>query len=138
MKLEVIECLTGKMIEAYSVPELSMLDFQEWKESPQTISLNNLSDRVTQLDSCDPETKEPIISHPEVGFYLPDPLKNRAFSQFVELQIGTEKSEDQINEVTDRVSTPELELSTILSAVVTEILQNHHPHSDYKVRISDE
>ena len=138
MKVEVIECSTGKTIETYSMSELSLLDFQEWKESPQIIPLNKLSGRVAQLDPCDPETREPIISNPDVGFYLPDPLKNRAFSQFAELQIGSEKSEDQINEVTERVSTPGLELSTILFAIITEILQNHHPHSDYKVRISDE
>ena len=134
MKLEVIECSTGKMIEAYSVPELSMLDFQEWKESPQTISLNKLSGRVSQLDSRDPETKEPIISHPEVDFYLPDPLKNRAFFLFIESQMDVEESSDQsvdgLNQVTVRSS-------TILSAVVEEILQNHPTHDDYKVRISD-
>ena len=139
MKVEVIECSTRKTIETYSVPALSMLEFQEWKVlSEVVIDLNHLSDAAANLDSKDSETNEPISNSQKVEFYLPDPIKNRVLSQLTKSQTGAEESADQIlDEVTERVSMPELKSSTILSAVVTEILQNHHPHSNYKVRISD-
>ena len=128
MKLAVIkDCTTEKIIKAYSVPNLAMLDFQEWQEQNEVvINLNHLSHAIANLDSKDPETGESISNSREVDFYLPDPIKDRAISQFVELERGTEEP-----------SEPVLKSSTILSAVVTEILQNHHPHSDYKVKISD-
>ena len=139
MKVEVIECSTRKTIETYSVPALSMLEFQEWKVlSKVVIDLNHLSDAAANLDSKDSETNEPISNSQKVEFYLPDPIKNRVLSQLTKSQTGAEESADQIlDEVTERVSMPELKSSTILSAVVTEILQNHHPHSNYKVRIFD-
>ena len=139
MKVEVIECSTRKTIETYSVPALSMLEFQEWKVlSEVVIDLNHLSDAAANLDSKDSETNEPISNSQKVEFYLPDPIKNRVLSQLTKSQTGAEESADQIlDEVTERVSMPELKSSTILSAVVTEILQNHHPHSNYKVRIFD-
>ena len=139
MKVEVIECSIRKTIETYSVPALSMLEFQEWKVlSEVVIDLNHLSDAAANLDSKDSETNEPISNSQKVEFYLPDPIKNQMLSQLTKSQTGAEESADQIlDEVTERVSMPELKSSTILSAVVTEILQNHHPHSNYKVRISD-
>ncbi len=128
MKLEIIrDCKKQKIIKAYSVPDLVMLDFQEWQEGNEVvINLNHLSHTIANLNSEDPETNEPISKLWEVDFYLPDPIKNRAISQFAESRIGTEDP-----------SEPVLKSSTVLSAIVTEILQNHHPHSDYKVRISD-
>lgn len=129
MKLEVfnLSLSTEKLIEIYSISDLTMLDFQEWQEQNEVvINLNHLSHEIANLDSKDPETGESISNSREVDFYLPDPIKNRAISQFVESETGTEEH-----------SEPVLKSSTILSAVVTEILQNHHPHSDYKVKISD-
>lgn len=128
MKLEVIKnCTRKKIIKVYSVPNLDLFDFQEWQERNEVVTnLNHLSQEIANLDSKDPETGESIATSREVDFYLPDPIKNRAISQFVESGTGTEEP-----------SEPVLKSSTILSAVVTEILRNHHPHSDYKVRISD-
>ena len=61
MKVEVIDPSTLKTIETYSV-DLSMLDFQEWKdESEIVIHLNCLSDIVAKLDSKDPETQTGYI-----------------------------------------------------------------------------
>ena len=135
MKVEVIDPSTLKTIETYSV-DLSMLDFQEWKdESEIVIHLNCLSDTVAKLDSKDPETQTATSSNQrEVDFYLSDPLKKWVLSQLAALQTDTEESPEQLAE---RVSTPVLKSSTILSAVVMEILQNHHQRSDYKVKISD-
>lgn len=128
MKLEIIrDHAKQKVIKTYSVPDFSMLDFQEWKAVREiVIDLHQLPDATSNLDSNDPETNEPVSNPREVDFYLPDPIKNRAISQFAESRTGTAEP-----------SEPVLKSSTILSAVVTEILQNHHPHSDYKVRISD-
>ena len=140
MKLEVIKnCTTEKIIKVYSVPDLDMPDFQEWQALREVvIDLNQLSEATANLDSKDSETNEPISNLRQVDFYLPDPIKNRILSQLVKLETDTEGSEDQIrDEVTERVSMPKLKSSTILSAVLTEILQNHHPYSNYKVRISD-
>lgn len=142
MKLEVIDSSTSKTIETYSV-DLSMFDFQEWKdENEVTIHLNCLLDSVRNLNSKDPETQEPTSNSKKVDFYLPDSLMENILNQFAKSQIDSEKSPDQsadrLNEVIDRVSMPELQSSTILIAAVTEILQNHHPHSDYEVKISDE
>lgn len=130
MKIEVIEVINSekqKTIETYSVSNLSMLDFQEWQAPSEVIiNLNHLSNVITNLDSKDSETSDPISNSREVDFYLPDPIKNRVISQFVESGTGTEEP-----------SEPVLKSRTILFAVVSEILQNHYPHSDYKVRISD-
>lgn len=142
MKIEVIEVINSekqKTIETYSVSNLFMFDFQEWQVLNEVaIDLNQLSAATANLDSKDPETNEPISNPREVDFYLPNPIKNRMLAQLVKSETNTEGSEVQtLDEITGQVSMPELKSSTILSAVVTEILQNHQPHSDYKVRISD-
>lgn len=142
MKLEVIDPSTSKTIETYFV-DLSMFDFQEWKdENEVTIHLNCLLNTVRNLNSKDSETQDPISNSKKVDFYLPDRLMEHILNQFAKSQIDSEESPDQsadrLDEVIDRASMPELQSSTILIAVVTEILQNHHPHSDYKVKISDE
>ncbi len=142
MKVEVINRSTKTTIETYSVADFSMFDFQEWKDLRDVvIHLNRLSDAVAELDSMDSETQEPVSNPQKVDLYLPDPLKNRVFSRLAKLQPDTEESSNQfadtLEEVTERVSTPELKSSTVLSAVVTEILQNHEPHTDYEVRISE-
>ena len=142
MKIEVIEVINSekqKITETYSVPNLSMYDFQEWQiPNEVVIDLNQLLAAIANLDSKDPETDEPISNPQEVDFYLPDPIKNRVLVQLVKSETATGRSEDQIrDEVTERISMPKLKSSTILAAVVTEILQNHHPPSNYKVRISD-
>ena len=142
MKVEVINRSTKEPIEIYSVRDLSMLDFQEWKESSEiVIHLDCLLDTVKNLDSRDAETQEPISNPTEVDFYLPDSLIENVLYRLAKSQTDTEESPDfadRLNEVKERFFTPELKSSTMLFAVVTAILQNHHPHSDYEVRISDE
>ena len=142
MKVEVINRSTKDPIEIYSVRDLSMLDFQEWKESSEImIHLDCLLDTVKNLDSRDAETQEPISNPTEVDFYLPDSLIENILHRLAKSQTDTEESpdqfEDRLNEVKEWFFTPELKSSTMLFAVVTAILQNHHPHSDYEVRISD-
>ena len=142
MKVEVINRLTRKTIEVYSIPNLSMFDFQEWNGQSETvIRLDCLSDAVKNLDLKDSVTKKPLSNLTEVDFYLPDLLMKNVFVQLAKSETDTEESPDQLadrlNKITDQISTPELKSSTILSAVVTEILQNHQPLSDYEVKISD-
>ena len=143
MKVEVISRSTQKIIKTYPVPDLFVIDFQEWQELSEVVThLDCLLDTVENLDSKDGITQEPVSRSPEVDFYLPDPLKDRALYRFAKSQIASEEPpeqfDDRLNEITERAATPVLNSSTILAAVVTEILQNHHPHSAYKVRISDE
>lgn len=142
MKVEVIECSTNKTIEIYSVTDLDLIDFQGWEElSKDVIHLARLSDTVRNLESKDSETQEPLSFPKEVDFYLPDPLKNRVFSRLAKSQTNPQESADQFADIlevfTEQASAPELKLSVVWSAVVTEILQNHTPHSDYQVRISE-
>ena len=142
MKVEVINLSTREIIETYSVPNLSMFDFQEWNgKSEDIIHLDCLSDAVKNLDSKDDVTQEPLLTSTEVDLYLPDPLKDQALRRFAKSQIAQEESSEQfadkLDQVTEQVSEPELKSSIILSAVVKEIVQNHHPNSDYEVRISD-
>lgn len=138
MKVEVIKRSAQKPIVTYSVPDFSMLDFQEWKDEsePVLIPLSELKDTVDNLDSTDPETQEPVSNLKKVDFYLPDPIKNRVIDQLAKPQTAIDGEAERL-EITDRISTPVLKSSTILSAVVEEILQNHRPPSDYKVRFSD-
>ena len=138
MKVEVIKRSTQKPIVTYSVPDFYMSDFQEWKDEsePVLIPLNKLKDTVDNLDAKDPETQEPVSNPQEVDFYLPDPIKNRVIAQLAKPQTDLDREAERL-EITERISTPVLKSSTILSAVVEEILQNHRPPSDYKVRISD-
>ena len=145
MKLEIINPLSQESIKTYSVQDLSMFaffDFEEWKNKGEiVINLDSLSDFVANLDPEDSETQVPEPSRKAVDFYIPDPLKNSALSQLTKLQTEEDKSSNQfanrLKEVTEEVLRPALRPSTILAAVVTEILQNHHQRSDYKVRISD-
>ena len=142
MKLEIIERSEDKTIETYSLRDFSMFDFQEWKEQKEVmINLDCLSGTVAKLDSVDPEILEPVSYYPkEVDFYLSDPIKDRAISQFAESQTDTEESTDQpvdSDKISEQAYIPDLKSSTVLSAIVTEILQNHHPNSEYEVRISN-
>ena len=142
MKIEIISCSSPDPIETYSVSNFSMLDFQQWQEvSHQVISLSDLLKNVAKLDSRDPETREPISGEKAVDFYLPDPLKRRVFFRFDELHGNAAEDFDQserMPEITsERSFVSVLKSSTILSSIVTEILENYSPHSDYKVRISD-
>lgn len=145
MKIEVIEVINSekqKTIKTYSVPDFSTLDFQEWTTvSTIEIDLNQLSATTTDLNSDDSETNEPVSNPREVDFYLPDPIKNRVISQFAKLKADQEELMNQfvdgLDEVPEQDSPVRLKSSVILDAVVTEILRNHHPHSNYKVKISD-
>ncbi len=145
MKIEVIEVINSekqKTIKTYSVPDFRMLDFQEWTAvSTIEIDLNQLSATTTDLNSDDSETNEPVSNPREVDFYLPDPIKDRAISQFAKLKADQEELMNQfvdgLDEVPEQDSSVKLKSSVILDAVVTEILRNHHPHSNYKVKISD-
>ncbi len=139
MKIEIMNPSTQEVIETYSVPDLSILDFQQWKNKNEIIiDLKCLSDVVNNLDTHDLETNEPISNSYIVDFYLPDPIKNHAISQFAKSKTGIGEPLDQnLSEVIEQISMTRLKSSSILTAVVTEILQNHL-HSDYTVRISDE
>lgn len=139
MKIEIIDPSTNELIETYSVPHLNMLDFQEWKGNEEIIlHLKCLKQVVKNLDSKDPETNEPISDPHLVDFYLPDPTKNQVISRFAKSRTGIGEVQDQnFDEVTEKVSMPKLKSSTVLFAVVTEILQNHS-HPDFRVRIIDE
>ena len=127
------------------MPDLSMFaffDFEEWKdEGTIVIDLNSLSDTMANPNIEDSEIQEPEPSREAVDLYLPDPLKDSMLSLFAKSQAETKETPnqfaDRLNEISEQALRPMLKLSTILSAVVTEILQNHQPHSDYKVRISD-
>lgn len=145
MKLEVINSSTEKTIETYSVPDLSMFvffNFEEWKdEGTIVIDLSSLSDTMVNPNIEDSEIQESEPSREAVDFYLPDPLKDSMLFLFAKSQTETKETPsqfaDRLNEISEQALRPMLKLSTILSAVVTEILQNHHPHSEHKVRISD-
>ncbi len=145
MKIKVIEVINSekqKTIKTYSVPDFSTLDFQEWTAvSTIEIDLNQLSATTTDLNSDDSETNEPVSNPREVDFYLPDPIKDRAISQFAKLKADQEELMNQfvdgLDEIPEQDSSVKLKSSVILDAVVTEILRNHHPHSNYKVKISD-
>ena len=143
MKFEVIRCSGEKTVETYSMASISMFDFQQWKEtSHQIIPLSELKGRIAKLDSTDSETNEPNSTPMTVDFYLPDPLRDDVFAHFLKSETNTEESPNQSEkksaEVTERDFESVLKSSTILSAVITEILENHEQHSHYKVRISDE
>ena len=146
MKLEIIERSTDDPIATYSVPGLTMLDFQEMfdfqerkgpNEIEVTIDLDYLSGTVKDLNSNDPKTQKSEPEPREVDFNLPDPIVNRMISQLKNRGKSADSDEISEDEISERVYTPTLELSTILSAIVMEMLQNHHPHSDYEVKISD-
>ena len=142
MKVEVIKCSAQKPIVTYSVPDFYMPDFQEWKDEsePVLIPLSELKDTVGNLDSTDPEIQEPVSNPKKVDFYLPDPIKNRVIAQLAKPQTAIDGEAERLEiteRISERISTPALKSSTILSAVVEEILQNHLPPSDYKVRFSD-
>lgn len=139
MKVEVFKSTSPETIETYSVPNLSLLDFQvqEWvDEGKVEIDLNDLSNTVDNLNLEDSE-----LSPEAIDFYLPDSLTDSLLYRLVQSQTEKEESGsqsiDKLNEIRENISRPALRLRTVLSAVVTEILQNHFPYSEYKVRISD-
>lgn len=140
MKIEVFNPSSPEKLETYSVPYLSLLDFedQEWvNEGKIEADLNDLSNIVNNLNL---EESEP--SKRAVDFYLPDSLTDSLFYRLVHLQTENEESDslstDRFEEIREKVLRPVLRLRTIFSAVVTEILHNHYPNSEYKVRIIDD
>ena len=142
MRIEIISCSSSEPIATYSVPNLSMLDFQEWKETQhEIIPLNDLMESVAKLDSRDSETEVPISAERAVAFYLPDPLKNQVFSRIDVLRQSADEenyySEDMSETDSEGISVSVLKSSTVLFAAVTEILLNHSPCSKYKVKITD-
>jgi hypothetical protein len=121
MKLEVIDCSTEKIIEKYIVSDISMLDFQEWRELPKVeIALDQLIDSVSRLDSIDPENSSPVE---KFDFYLPDPIKQNVISR---------------RDIEEASLPLFLKASVLLESVAKEITQNHMRNNTYKVRISDE
>lgn len=143
MKLVVIDCSKQTPIADYAVEDISMLDFLDWENSIEvTIDLDKLLQTVSNLDSNDPETQKPVSSPKEVELFLPKPIKDLMLCNVANAKAAIDGSADQFsdraNEVAEKMSTPDLKSSTIMCAVVTEILQNHLPHHGYKVRISDE
>lgn len=145
MKIEVIDVSTETLIEAYYIQEVSRYDFKEWRsqENEVIISLDRLLYTVENLDSTDTETSEPISSPQEVDYFLPNPQKFHLLSRLVKMQSAENESPNQTIEelnktIKERVFTPELKLSLILSAVATEIFLTHYPPSNFKVKISDE
>ena len=143
MKLEIIERSKQKAVETHFMPSLYMSSFQEWKGKDEvTINLDCLSHVVENINSKDPETKDPVSNPEEVVFNLPTHITNNVLDKLAKSQMASEESPDQFEEqlkkVTDKVSMPELKSITILSSIVTEILQNRCSHSEYEVRISDE
>ena len=141
MKVEVVDNATDQTVETYVVRDLSLFDFQQWKdEQQQTIALEDLLERVSRLDSRDSETMEPNLAAREVDIYLPDPLLRQVIVQFGERRpIVEEESEfsDDLSELNvGQFSLSILKSSTVLESVVTEILLNHHPHSRYLAIIS--
>ena len=139
MKVEVFKPSSLEIIETYTVPNLSLLDFkdQEWvNEGKIEIDLNDFSNTMNNviLEELGP-------SQEFVDFYLPDSLKDSMLYRLIQSQTEKEEfnsqSTDRINEIKEKISSPVLRLKTVLSAVVTEILKNHYPYSEYKVRIID-
>ena len=142
MKVEVINCSTKVTIETYSVANLDLIGFQGWEKiSKDAIHLTHLENVVKNVQLKDPETRDPISFPKEVELYLPDPLKDRVFFRLAksikDMDESSHQFKDTLEDVTEQASTPDLKLTTVLSAVVTEILQNHQPHTDYEVRISE-
>lgn len=132
MKLEIIKCSENETVETYLLADISMFYLPGLEESSHIIALNELSQIMTNLDPVDSE----MSVAPRVDFYLPDPLKDRMLSQFVELHPDMRELSDQLADGLNEG--PYLKLSTVLSTVVAEISRNHQPNSDYKVKISDE
>ena len=132
MKFEVIKSSENETVETYLVADISTSIFSDWEEFSQIIALNELSRIVTNLDVRDAE----MNVAPRVDFYLPNPLKDRMLAQFAELHSDSQELSDQ--PVDGLNEGPYLKLSTVLSAIITEISRNHQPHTDYQVRISDE
>ena len=139
MKIDIFNPSTQEVIETYSVPELSILDFQQWKDkSDIVICLSRLLDVVSNLDSKDSETNEPISGPKRVDFYIPNPIRDHVISKFTKFRKDTGRNSDHIlDEENERVIMSELKSSTILASVAKEILQNHQERSDYKVKITD-
>ena len=141
MKVEVIDRSTKNRVKTYYVTELSLFDFQQWKEEPhQMIALENLLEIVSKLDSRDAETEEPNSGERMVDFFLPDPLKRRVSLHISELRRSADEGSDHSEDITEAYSEgfsiSVLKSSTVLAAAVTEILLNHRPHSNYKAKIS--
>lgn len=132
MKLEVIKTSENAIVETYSVADISTPIFSNWDESSQIFDLNELSRIVTNFDADEAE----MNVAPRVDFYLPNPLKNRMLAQFAELHSDSQELSDQTADGLNEG--PYLKLSTVLSAVITEISRNHQPDTNYQVRISDE
>jgi len=126
MKLEVID-QQGNAIQVYEVPVISIHDFA-WSDSAEIpIPLTQLLEVIRNLTPA--SELDPLF--PKVVLYLPDPLINDIVDQLA--ATGNESKE----EIKEQILTPPLKHKILLLAVVQEIIQNHLPNEDYKVRISE-
>ena len=142
MKIEVFSCSTGETIETYSLPDFDLSYFQQWEETLQCLPLCELSNVVEELNSETPKAADLMPVTISVDFYLSAPLKHRALTLFARSQTGEEEFSDQTvedfrNKIIEGASSLNFKVSEIFSAVVKEILQNHDPHFNYGVKISD-
>lgn len=142
MKLEIISCSEAGAIETYWVQGLSLQAIQEWQELPKTIPLCEFSEEVAKLKLNDTVTNAPLSTTMNIDIYMTDPMKDEMFSLFAKSLTSGEASSSDLeeevrNEVVEQAYEQDIELATILSAVVREITQNHLPLSAYRVRICD-
>lgn len=142
MKIEVVCCSTKKTIETYSLPGVDMANFQEWEETLRCIPLSKLSGLAKELSSEAPKAVELMPVPILVDFYIPTPLRRCAFYLFAEShmkeeELSEQSAEDFRRKIIEQAFTLTLRVSDVFAAVVAEISQNHAPHSEFKVRMSD-
>lgn len=142
MKIEVVRCSTKQPIETYLMPDVEMANFQEWEETLRCISLSKLSNLAKEMNPENPKASELMPVSISVDFYIPTPVRRCAFHLFAESHTRGEEllehtAEDFRRKIIEQAFTLAFRVSDVFVAVVTEISQNHAPHSDFMVKMSD-
>jgi hypothetical protein len=126
MKFEILQAQDKKVVAQFSVQELSLLSFPEWKSSsPVEMPLDTFAAKCATINLVD-DAGAPLTVAVPVRFYLPAPVEDQM------LTLATASGTDR-----EKATSPSLTWNAILLAVVEELKHNHVPNDQYIVRISE-
>jgi hypothetical protein len=126
MKFEILQAKDKATVAHFTVHELSLLSFPDWKSSSVVeMPLNDFAAKCDTINLVD-DASTPLTVAVRVRFYLPAPVADRM------LCLATDNGADR-----EKASSPTLTWNALLVAVVEEIKHNHVPNDQYIVRISE-
>lgn len=127
MKFEILQAHDKATVAQFTVQELSLLSFPQWKSySVVEMPLHEFAAECATINLFDDVTMAPFAVAVRARFYLPTPVEDRM------LNLATANGTDR-----EKAASPSITLNAILLAVVDELKHDHAPNDQYIVRVSE-